>query len=150
MIYMRWKYEDALSKGNRLALGWYNRQGLQVMGANAAQTTFAMLPLENGQAEHIRSFHLVSSEIPLKGILCTAWDDSSPLFDTYWKGFIANAQYSWNIAEEMDIREFSRRYLIREFGNTVSSLPDFRLALESAFPLWEWRPQGDVEDKREL
>lgn len=86
VIYMRWKYEDALSKGNRLALGWYNRQGLQVMGANAAQTTFAMLPLENGQAEHIRSFHLVSSEIPLKGILCTAWDDSSPLFDTYWKG----------------------------------------------------------------
>ena len=137
VIYMRWKYEDALSKGNRLALGSYNRQGLQVMGANAAQTTFAMLPLENGQAEHIRSFHLVSSEIPLKGILCTAWDDSSPLFDTYWKGFIANAQYSWNIAEEMDIREFSRRYLIREFGNTVSSLPDFRLALESAFPLWE-------------
>ena len=33
VIYMRWKYEDALSKGNRLALGWYNRQGLQVMGS---------------------------------------------------------------------------------------------------------------------
>ncbi len=137
VIYMRWKYEDALSKGNRLALDWYSRQGLQVMGANAAQTTFAMLPLENGQTEHIRSFHQISSEIPLKGILCTAWDDSSPLFDTYWKGFIANAQYSWNIEDKMDIQEFSRRYLIREFGNTVSSLPDFRLALESTFPLWE-------------
>ena len=105
-------------------MGWYNRQGLQVMGANAAQTTFAMLPLENGQAEHIRSFHLVSSEIPLKGILCTAWDDSSPLFDTYWK-------YSF----------FTSRLQIG-FGVRISVVGNRSAGL--------WRPQGDVEDKREL
>ena len=137
VIYMRWRYEDAMGKGTRTALKWYNEQGLKVMGANAAQTAFAMLPLNDGQAGYIKSFHYVSREAELEGILCTAWDDASPLFDTFKKGFIAHAQYGWNHTEDMSTCELSRRYRIREFGNGTAGLPDFRLPLESLMPLWQ-------------
>lgn len=137
VIYMRWRYEDAMGKGTRIALKWYNEQGLKVMGANAAQTAFAMLPLNDGQAGYIKSFHYVSREAELEGILCTAWDDASPLFDTFKKGFIAHAQYGWNHTEDMSTCELSRRYRIREFGNGTAGLPDFRLPLESLMPLWQ-------------
>lgn len=143
VIYMRWQYENAMGKGTRTVLKWYNEQGLKVMGANAAQTAFAMLPLNDGQSGYIKSFHDVSREAELEGILCTAWDDASPLFDTYKKGFIAHAQYGWNHTDDMSTEELSRRYRIREFGNGIADLPDFRLPLESLMPLWQ---EGLVEE----
>lgn len=137
VIYMRWQYGNANRKGNKMALQWYNDHNLFVMGATAAQTTYAMMPLGNGNVKSIRSFQQAHQEIPTMGVLCTAWDDASPLSDTYWKGFIAHAQYTWNITQPMEETAFSERYRVREFGNTIAKLPDFRPLLESTFPLWE-------------
>lgn len=106
------------------------------MGATAVQTTYAMLPL-GGFINNIKSFQTARQDIPIEGVLCTAWDDASPLTDTFWQGFIAHAQYSWNIQDDMDKEEFDRRYRINEFGYQASGLPNFRPLLESTFPLWE-------------
>ncbi|MEG1587244.1 MAG: family 20 glycosylhydrolase [Bacteroidales bacterium] len=137
VVYMRWQYGNADRKGNKMALKWYNDQGLKVMGATAAQTTYAMMPLGNGNVHNIRTFQKAHLEVPVTGVLCTAWDDASPLSDTYWKGFIAHAQFGWNISIPMENREFDDRYRIREFGNDIAGLPDFRKELESSFALWE-------------
>ncbi|MBP9585298.1 MAG: family 20 glycosylhydrolase [Bacteroides sp.] len=137
VVYMRWQYGNANMKGNKMALKWYNDNGLSVMGATAAQTTCAMLPTGNGNFKNIESFQLAHQTTPIIGVLCTAWDDASPLFDTFWKGFIAHGQYSWNIATPMKYNELDHRYHIREFGVAASELPDFRKHLESTFPLWE-------------
>ncbi len=136
VIYMRWQYFNADQKGNKLALKWYKDNNLPVMGATAAQTTFAMMPQWNGNINSIYSFHKAHREIPLTGIFCTAWDDCSPLFDTFWRGFIAHAQYCWNFSENITNDNLSYRYRIREFGNHVASLPEFRSNLENTFPLW--------------
>lgn len=137
VIYMRWQYGNANQKGNKMALKWYNDHKLPVMGATAAQTTYAMMALGNGNVQNIKSFQLAHQSTPIMGVLCTAWDDASALSDTYWKGFIAHAQYSWNITILMEEEDFSERYRIREFGNPIANLPDFRKTLESTFPLWE-------------
>lgn len=154
VVYMRWQYGNANLKGNKMALKWYNDNGLKVMGATATQTTDAMMPLGNGKVNTIRSFQEAHLETPLLGVLCTAWDDASPLFETYWKGFIAHAQYAWNITEPMEANQFDKRYRTREFGVSVGQCPDFRKHLERTFPLWEtglldkgvrkgmWRTQG--------
>lgn len=136
VVYMRWQYGNANQKGNKKALQWYYDNGLRVMGATAAQTTYAMMPL-GGFVENIRSFQIARKEVPVEGVLCTAWDDASPLFDTFWPGFIAHAQYSWNNQKGMDKEEFNHRYRMNEFGCEAATLPDFRALLESTFPLWE-------------
>lgn len=137
VVYMRWQYGNANQKGNKKALKWYYDNGLSVMGATATQTTDAMMPLGNGKVETIKSFQLAHQETPVTGVLCTAWDDASPLFETYWKGFIAHGQYSWNITTPMTNDDFDRCYRIREFGLQAAALPDFRKSLENSFPLWE-------------
>lgn len=136
VIYMRWQYGDANRPGNKKALKWYYDNGLRMMGATAAQTTYAMLPLGNF-VDNIKSFQIARKEVPVEGVLCTAWDDASPLFDTFWPGFIAHAQYSWNNSKEMDKKEFNKRYKINEFGCKTASMAEFRPLLESTFPLWE-------------
>lgn len=137
VIYMRWQYGNANLKGNKLALKWFNDNHLPVMGATAAQQTTAMLPLGNGRVDIIKSFQLASQEAPVQGVLCTAWDDSSPIFETFWKGFIAHAQYSWNMATPMDSEEFDYCYRVREFGNAVVEVSDFRKPLDQSYSLWE-------------
>lgn len=136
VIYMRWQYGNADQPGNKKALQWYHDNKLKTMGATAVQTTYAMLPL-GGFINNIKSFQTARQDIPIEGVLCTAWDDASPLTDTFWQGFIAHAQYSWNIQDDMDKEEFDRRYRINEFGYQASGLPNFRPLLESTFPLWE-------------
>lgn len=136
VIYMRWQYGNANQPGNKKALKWYHDHKLKTMGATAAQTTFAMMPL-GGFVDNIKSFQLARKDIPIEGVLCTAWDDASPLSDTFWQGFIAHAQYSWNIQQEMPKDEFDKRYRINEFGYETAQLPNFRPLLESTFALWE-------------
>lgn len=136
VIYMRWQYGNANRPGNKKALQWYYNNGLKVMGATAAQTTYAMMPL-GSFVDNIKSFQIARKEVPVEGVLCTAWDDASPLSETFWPGFIAHAQYSWNNNKEMDKKEFNRRYKMSEFGCRAASLPEFRTLLESTFPLWE-------------
>lgn len=136
VIYMRWQYGNANRPGNKKALQWYYNNGLRVMGATAAQTTYAMMPL-GSFVDNIKSFQIARKEVPVEGVLCTAWDDASPLSDTFWPGFIAHAQYSWNNNKEMDKNEFNKRYKISEFGCKTIEKPEFRPLLESTFPLWE-------------
>lgn len=136
VIYMRWQYGNANLPGNKKALQWYYNNGLKVMGATAAQTTYAMMTL-GGFVDNIKSFQIARKEVPVEGVLCTAWDDASPLSDTFWPGFIAHAQYSWNNNKEMSKNEFNKRYRISEFGCQTIKKTDFRPLLESTFPLWE-------------
>lgn len=136
VVYMRWQYGDADRPGNKKALAWYRDNHLKAMGATAVQTTYAMMPL-GGYVDNIRSFQTARQDIPIEGVLCTAWDDASPLSDTFWQGFIAHAQFSWNIQNGMDKVEFDRCYRVNEFGYAVAALPDFRPLLESTFALWE-------------
>lgn len=136
VVYMRWQYGNADQPGNKKALKWYYDNGLRAMGATAAQTTYAMMPL-GGFVENIRSFQVARKDVPVEGVLCTAWDDASPLSDTFWPGFIAHAQYSWNNHKDMNKEEFNRRYRMSEFGCEVAGMADFRPLLESTFSLWE-------------
>lgn len=136
VIYMRWQYGDANLKGNKLALKWFKDNGLSVMGATAAQTTTPMFPTGNARVDIIKSFQLAQQETPVQGILCTAWDDASPLFETFWKGFIAHAQYSWSMDTSMETDEFDYCYRVREFGNDVVQVPDFRKLLDQTYSLW--------------
>lgn len=137
VVYMRWQYGNANQKGNKMALKWYHDNGLQVMGATAAQTTYPMMPQANGSGRYIRTFQQAKKSTPIVGVFCTAWDDASPLSETFWKGFIAHAQYSWTTIDSLFNDEFDRRYRIREFGYIIAQLPDFRQQLESTFILWE-------------
>ncbi len=62
-VYNRWNYSMARQPGNVMALDWYRENGLQVMGATAAQTGGCLFPIDDrdlGIGSHgiaaIRSF----------------------------------------------------------------------------------------------
>ncbi len=127
-VYMRWNYELGRIPGNIKALNWYKENGLPVMVATAAQTGGLLFPKDNrtgsmsdGGIVAIQSFLQLADELEVDGMLCTAWDDDSPHFETYWRGLIASAEYSW-APEGRTLEEFDNAFLQREFG---TSAPDY-------------------------
>jgi hexosaminidase len=127
-VYNRWNYSMARQPGNVLALEWYRDNGLQVLGATAAQTGGCLFPIDDrdqGIGSHgiaaIRSFSQLAAEKGIDGMFCTAWDDHSPHMETYWRGFIAAAEYGWS-PNGRTLDEYDLAYLQREYG--VSS-PDY-------------------------
>ena len=42
----------------------------------------------------IKMFIELANEYGINGVLCTAWDDTSPHMETYWREFIATSEYS--------------------------------------------------------
>jgi len=113
-VYMRWNYTPGRQPGNIRALDWYRERGLRAMIATAAQNTSALLPRDD-RVDVIQSFIRLASERGITGMLCTAWDDSSPHMETYWRGLIASAEYSWN-PEGRSLEEYETAYLHRSFG----------------------------------
>ena len=114
-ITMRWNYSHARQEGNVRALAWYRDRGLAAWIATAAQCGDMMLLPAAGQAANIRSFLGVAADTGIVGVLCTAWDDRSPHMETYWRGWMAAAEYAWN-GEGTDLEAFETAYLQRAFG----------------------------------
>ncbi len=143
-VFMRWNYSMARQQGNIRALDWYSRQGLNVMIATAAQCgPAALFPFDTrneGMNAHgvaaIQSFLQLGAEKNITGMLCTAWDDRSPHFETYWRGYIASAEYSWN-PDERDLNEYDLAWLQREFGVTIPDFFSIYNKLREASVFWE-------------
>jgi len=121
-VFMRWNYELGRLPGNMMALDWYNKNGLKVMVSTAAQTGGVLFPkdertgrMTDGGPIAIQSFLQLADEKNIDGMLCTAWDDHSLHFETYWRGFIAAAEYSWS-PKSRSLGEFDEAYLQKEFG----------------------------------
>jgi len=113
-VYMRWNYTLARQEGNNKALEWFNKRKLRSMIATAAQNVHPLLP-QDDRINIIQSFIKVADEQKISGMLCTAWDDSSPHMETYWRGLIASGEFSWN-PEGRSLEDYESAYLQREFG----------------------------------
>jgi hypothetical protein len=139
---MRWNYSMGNQPGNIMTLDWYRDHGLKVMVATAAQTGATLLPYDdrgsmdaNGIAA-IRSFVQLAAEKEINGMLCTAWDDQSPNMETYWRGWIASAEYSWSPSART-LEEYDEAYLRREYGISASNYAEIYATLREAAQFWE-------------
>lgn len=154
-VYMRWNYTMGEQPGNIKALEWYQKNGLNAMIATAAQSGAAMLfPFDDHDKgirskgiPAIKSFIGLAKEKNIDGMLCTAWDNRSPHMETYWRGFIASAQYSWSTIE-MSLEEYDTAYLQREYGVSMADYGKLYVWLREAADFWEgaFNPTGDRQD----
>ena len=117
-VYMRWNYASPQAIGNTKAMDWFQKHGMQVMGATAGQRRWVLMPQDGGNLENIKTFARSSIEQNLQGLLLTLWDDDSPHFELYWRGIIAFAEYTWAGTKKTN-EELLTKYRQREFSNTV-------------------------------
>ena len=114
-VYMRWNYSTPQAYGNTKAMEWFRRHGMKVMGATAGQTRWVLMPQEESNIDNIKSFAISSINSELGGLLLTLWDDDSPLFELYFRGIIAFAEYTW-AGNKRTKEEFKSAYRQREFS----------------------------------
>ena len=117
-IYMRWNYASPQAIGNTKAMDWFQKHGMQVMGATAGQRRWVLMPQDGGNLENIKTFARSSIEQNLNGLLLTLWDDDSPHFELYWRGIIAFAEYTWAGAKDGN-EALLAAYRHREFSNVL-------------------------------
>ncbi|MCE5347674.1 MAG: beta-N-acetylhexosaminidase [Bacteroidales bacterium] len=136
-VYMRWAYSNPQVLGNVKAMEWYKSHGLKVMGAPAAQNMSAMLPRDNSIFKPIQQFCRVATEIDIDGLLCTLWDDSSPHFETFWRGLYYYAALSWNY-EDIEPAYAQMIFRHRFYAPELSdSSFEFQDQLELALNFWD-------------
>ena len=133
-VYMRWNYTLARQEGNVRALEWFNKRGLKAWIATAAQNVHPLLP-QDDRVDIIQSFIKLADEKDINGMLCTAWDDSSPHMETYWRGLIASGEFSWN-PEGRSLDEYEIAYLQREFGQECTDATELYSDLFQAVSFW--------------
>ncbi len=133
-IYMRWNYTLARQGGNIRALDWFGRRGLKAWIATAAQNVHPLLPQED-RVVNIQSFIRLAHEKNIDGMLCTAWDDSSPHMETYWRGLIAAAEFSWSPVHRT-LEAFEQAWLHREFGPDCTTAAGLYAELFKAVNFW--------------
>ncbi len=136
-VFMRWNYDSPDIPGNHHALDWYKSHNLKVMAATAAQTMWPMLPRDRSNFQPIKDFCKITYEKKLDGILCTAWDDCSPHFETYWRGLYDFAFFSWHYKDEnaADVHAIFRH---RFYAPALSdSSFEFEDLLEQALSFWD-------------
>ncbi len=159
-VYMRWNYSMGTQPGNIIALDWYHRHGLHAMIATAIQSgPAALFPFDQWEGgvtskgiPAIRSFITLASEKGIDGMLCTAWDDRSPHMETYWRGFIAAAEYSWSPGGR-SLESYDEAYLQKEYGMMMSQYHELYARLREAAVFWERaynREGGRMERKNVL
>jgi hexosaminidase len=148
-IYNRWNYSMARQPGNIFALDWYRDNGLRVMIATAAQTGGCLFPVDDGDQDisshgiaAIRSFNRLGAEKDVDGMLCTAWDDHSPHLETFWRGFIAAAEYSW-FPEGRTLDEYDMAYLQKEYGTSIADYAKLYGMLRNGAAFWEKAYTGE-------
>lgn len=136
-IYMRWNYEKPQALGNTKAMEWFISHGLQVMGATAGQTRWALMPQESSNMHNIRDFALTSIGQNLGGLLLTLWDDDSPHFELYKRGIYTFSEYTW-AGDKRTVDELKEIYRHRAFssylGNNEFAFID---ELEERVKFWE-------------
>lgn len=133
-VYMRWNYTLARQEGNIRALDWFKKRGLKPWIATAAQNVQPLFP-QDDRVNNIQSFILLAQEKDIDGMLCTAWDDSSPHMETYWRGLIASAEFSWN-PRGRSLEEYEKAYLHREFGPECTEATSLYADLHKAAAFW--------------
>ena len=136
-VYMRWNYDNPDIPGNHKAIDWYKSHHLKAMAATAAQTMWPMLPREKSNFQSIKDFCKITAEKKMDGILCTAWDDCSPHFETYWRGLYDFGFFSWNYtnAKVDDVHAMFRQ---RFYAPAVADKSyEFQDSLEKALVFWE-------------
>ncbi len=142
-VFMHWNYQTCRQPGNERALEWLTNNNLNTMISTGAQSgPAALFPSDDRTGKMTdRGLTAIQSSIQLaykKGIdgeLTTGWDDRSPHMETYWRGFIASAEYSWN-TQGRDLDEYQKAYMQREFGPDAS-YTDLYLQLRAAALFWE-------------
>ncbi len=136
-VYMRWAYSNPQVLGNVKAMEWYKSHNMKVMGASAAQNMSAMLPRDNSIFQPIKNFSRVATEIELDGMLCTTWDDSSPHFETFWRGIYYYSSLSWNY-EDVEPAEAQKIFRHRFYAPELSDPSfEFQDQLELALNFWD-------------
>lgn len=136
-IYMRWNYEAPASTGNILALDWYKSHNLDVMAATSAQMSYAMLQRNQSNFQAIKDFCQLTAKKRLKGILCTVWDDSSPHFETTWRGLHDFAWFSWN-DKDYNEKVVHATFRHRFYSPALTSEHyEFQNILENAVSIWD-------------
>jgi len=133
-VYMRWNYGQGRLPGNIKALDWYQKNNLPSMVSTAAQTSDLLFPKDE-RISAIQSFLSLAAEKEIKGMFCTAWDDKSPHFETYWRGLIASAEYSWS-PENRSLEGYDEAYLQREYGLIETDYNTFYSKLREATSFW--------------
>jgi hypothetical protein len=134
---MRWNYSHPHIPGNIVALDWYNSHGLKVMAATAAQTMWAMMPRDRSNFKPIKDYARITAEKKLTGILCTIWDDTSPHFETVWRGVYDFGSATWNhrdVTADEAHAIFRHRYYAPE---ATDPLYEFQDLLEDMMTFWE-------------
>ena len=142
-VFMHWNYTTCRQPGNERALQWFTDNNLNVMISTCAQTGSSMLfpgddrtgKMSDRGLTAIQSSIQLAYEKGIDGVLTTAWDDRSAHMETYWRGFIASAEYSWNTSGR-DLNKYELAYMQREFG-PEASYPDLYLQLRNAALFWE-------------
>ncbi|MEJ7588681.1 MAG: glycoside hydrolase family 20 zincin-like fold domain-containing protein [Ferruginibacter sp.] len=136
-VFMRWNYDSPDIPGNLMALDWYKSHSFKVMAATAAQTMWPLLPRQQSNFQSIKDFSRITAEKKLDGILCTAWDDCSPHFEMYWRGFYNFAFFTWHYAE-VKVADLQSMFRHRFYAPALNG-PSFNFEdqLEEALPFWE-------------
>ncbi len=119
-IYMRWNYSSSQAVGNSKAMEWFQKNGMQVMGATAGQTRWVLMPQNESNMDNIKAFAVSSIQNNLKGLLLTLWDDDSPHFELYNRGIIAFSEYTWS-GEKRTKNEIKSAYRQREFSSSLAA-----------------------------
>jgi len=147
--YMRWDYSMARQPGNIMALDWYKQSGLNVMICTAAQDMSALMPracvvpkvankeFYDDRVDTIKSFVQLAVDKGINAHLCTAWDDSSPHMETYWRGLIASAEYGWSPSGRSK-QDYEEAYWQREFGPECTGATNLYAELYKATGFWDW------------
>ncbi|MHC4122361.1 MAG: family 20 glycosylhydrolase [Planctomycetota bacterium] len=133
-VYMRWTYNMARQPGNVRALQWYRKHGLKAMIATAAQNVSFLLPRDD-RVNVIHSFIGLAAERGIDGMLCTAWDDRSPHMETYWRGLIASAEFSWS-PKGRTPEEYDKAFVHRWFGPECIKFDDLYARLYKSTEFW--------------
>jgi hexosaminidase len=136
-VYMRWSYDNPTLPGNMKALEWYRKNKLSAMAATSGQQIWPMLPRANSNFQPVKDFARITAKDHLDGILLTLWDDTSPHFETYWRGIYNFALFSWNykdINKDEAYAMFRHRFYGPKLDNSSYAFQD---ALEQSMSFWE-------------
>jgi hypothetical protein len=96
-----------------------------------------MLPRASSNFQPIKDFSRITVNDKLNGILLTLWDDTSPLFETYWRSIYDFAFFNWNY-KDISKEEAHALFRHRFFGPRLSSpYFEFQDTLEKALSFWE-------------
>lgn len=136
-IYMRWNYDFPKVAGNIKAIDWFHSHQLKVWGAPAAQDMSPMLPRQSSIYQPTKEFCEIATQKKIEGMLTTAWDDSSPHFETYWRGFHDFASLTWkyqDISAAKAHQTFRHRFYAPALG---ADIYEFQDTLETALNFWD-------------